>query len=137
MTKLCAFGAPKVNCQLLNVKYLTLVRVKRGVIAHKKREKLLRYTKGFKWGRKSKERLAREALLHAWSHAFAGRKQKKRNFRALWQTKINAAVRAEGLSYSKFMAALKKKNIELDRKVLAELAENHPKVFGKIIEFVR
>lgn len=137
MTKLCAFGAPKVNCQLLNVKCLTLVRVKRGVIAHKKREKLLRYTKGFKWGRKSKERFAREALLHAWSHAFVGRKQKKRNFRALWQTKINAAVRTEGLSYSKFMAALKKKNVSLDRKILAELAENHPAVFSGVVKFVK
>lgn len=111
-------------------------RVKRGVTAHKKRERLLRSAKGFKWGRKSKERLAREALLHAWSHAFAGRKQKKRNFRGLWQVKIGAAARLHGMSYSKFIAALKKKNIGLDRKILAEIAENHPGVFGKIAEAV-
>lgn len=114
-----------------------MVRVKRGVIAHKKREKLLKYAKGFKWGRKSKERLAREALLHAWSHAFVGRKQKKRDFRRLWQAKINAAVREHNLSYSKFIAALHKKNINLDRKVLAELAEYHPAVFKKVVEATR
>lgn len=110
-----------------------MVRVKRGVISHKRREKLLKYTRGFKWGRKSKERLAREALLHAWSHAFIGRKQKKRDFRALWNTKINAAARAEGLSYSKFISALKKKNIELDRKILAELAAHHPQIFTEVL----
>lgn len=109
-------------------------RVKRGVIAHKKREKLLKYAKGFKWGRKSKERLAREALLHAWSHAFVGRKQKKRNFRRLWQVKIGAAARMTGVSYSKFIAALKKKNVALDRKALAQIAEYHPSVFEKIVE---
>lgn len=108
-------------------------RVKRGVIAHKKRERLLRYAKGFKWGRKSKERLAREALLHAWSYQFRDRKQKKREFRRLWNIKINAGVRAHGLSYSRFIAALKKRNIELDRKILAELAEYEPKVFEHIV----
>ncbi len=112
-------------------------RVKRGVIAHKRREKILKYTKGFRWGRKSKERAAKEALLHAWTHAFRGRKEKKRNFRALWQVKINAGARGSGLSYSKFMAALKRKNIALDRKMLADLAENHPAVFQKIVELVK
>lgn len=112
-------------------------RVKRGVIAHKKREKLLKYTKGFMWGRKSKERLAREALLHAWSHAFVGRKRRKRDFRRLWQTKINAAVRAGGLSYNAFMAALKRKKVALDRKTLANLAENHPTVFAKVVAFAK
>ncbi|QQG44941.1 MAG: 50S ribosomal protein L20 [Candidatus Sungiibacteriota bacterium] len=114
-----------------------MTRVKRGVIAHKKREKLLKYAKGFRWGRKSKERLAREALLHAWPHAFVGRKQRKRDFRRLWQTKINAAVRAQGLSYSKFFAGLHKKNIQLDRKILAELAEQHPPVFQKLLESIK
>lgn len=109
-------------------------RVKRGKIAHKRREKILRYTKGFRWGRKSKERAAKEALLHAWTHAYAGRKQKKRDFRNLWNVRINAAVRAEGLSYSKFIAALKRKNIRLDRKILADLAANEPAVFKKIVE---
>lgn len=111
-------------------------RVKRGVIAHKKREKLLKYAKGFKWGRKSKERLAREALLHAWSHAFVGRKQKKRNFRRLWQIKIGAAAWSNGMSYSRLIDALKKKNVALDRKVLAQIAERHPETFGKIVNFI-
>jgi len=114
-----------------------MTRVKRGKIAHKKREKLLRYTRGFKWGRKSKERAAKEALLHAWPQAFRGRKEKKRNFRRLWQVQINAAVRPYGLTYSRFIAGLKKQNILLDRKVLADLARNEPEVFEKIIETVK
>jgi large subunit ribosomal protein L20 len=114
-----------------------MTRVKRGTIAHKKRERLLKYTKGFMWGRKSKERAAKEALLHAWTHAFRGRKEKKRNFRALWQVKINAGARAHGLSYSTFIAGLKKKNIALDRKILAGLAEHEPSVFKKIVEAIQ
>lgn len=114
-----------------------MTRVKRGIIAHKRREKLLKYTKGFKWGRKSKERLAREALLHAWFHAFAGRKLKKRGFRRLWQIKIGAELKNKDTSYSKFISGLKKRNILLDRKVLAELAEHHPDTFKKIVEFVK
>jgi len=114
-----------------------MVRVKRGIIAHKKREKLLRHAKGFMWGRKSKERMAREALLHAWSHAFAGRKQKKRSFRALWQIKISAAAKNNGISYSKLIPRLKERHIELDRKILAQLAERHPSIFAKILEAVR
>ena len=114
-----------------------MTRVKRGKIAHKKREKILKYTKSFKWGRKSKERAAKEALLHAWSHAFRGRKEKKRNYRRLWQTQINAAVRAYGLTYSKFIAALKKQNILIDRKILADLAQNEPQVFEKILEKIK
>ena len=111
-----------------------MVRIKRGVIAHKRREKLLKYAKGFKWGRKSKERLAREALLHAWSHAYVGRKRRKRDFRALWQTRIGAAARANGLSYSKLISALKKNDIAIDRKILAELAAEHPVVFQRVME---
>ena len=111
-----------------------MTRVKRGTIAHKKREKLLKYTKGFRWDRKSKERAAKEALLHAWSHAFAGRKQKKRDYRALWQTQINAAARVNGTTYSKLIAGLKKQNIKLDRKILATLAKTEPKVFSVIAE---
>lgn len=113
-----------------------MTRVKRGVIAHKKREKLLRYAKGFKWGRKSKERMAREALLHAWTHQFKSRKLKKREFRRLWNIKINAGARQYGMSYSRFIAGLKRKKIELDRKILADLAEHEPKVFGKIVSAV-
>ncbi len=111
-----------------------MTRVKRGTIAHKKREKILKYTKGFKWGRKSKERAAKEALLHAWTHAFRGRKEKKRNYRQLWSVQINAGTRLLGLNYSKLIAGLKKQNIILDRKILAELAKTEPKVFEKIAE---
>ena len=114
-----------------------MVRVKRGVIAHKRREKLLKYAKGFRWGRKSKERFAREALLHAWSNAFRGRKLKKRENRRIWQSKIAAASQTKEISYSKLMGALKKKNIELNRKVLAELAENHPHIFERILEHAK
>jgi large subunit ribosomal protein L20 len=111
-----------------------MVRVKRGIVAHKKRERILKYTKGFRWGRKSKERAAKEALLHAWAHAFRGRKEKKRDFRQLWQAQINAAVRERGLNYNRFIAGLKKQDIQLDRKILADLAKNEPKVFEKIVE---
>ncbi len=111
-----------------------MTRVKRGKTAHKKREKILKYVKGFKWGRKSKERAAKEALLHAWTHAFRGRKEKKRNYRQLWNVQINAGIRALGLNYSKLISGLKKKNIILDRKILADLAKTEPKVFEKIAE---
>jgi len=111
-----------------------MVRVKRGTITHKRRERLLKHTKGFRWGRKSKYRLAKEALFHAWTHAYFDRKKKKRDFRALWQTQINAACRQHGLSYSKFIHGLKENRIELDRKILAQLAQNQPEIFEKIIE---
>ena len=114
-----------------------MTRVKRGKIAHKKREKILKYTKGFKWGRKSKERLAKEALLHAFSKAFRGRKEKKRVYRRLWQVKINAAVRLKDLTYKEFIKKLKEKNIILDRKILADLAEKQPETFKKIVDFVK
>ena len=111
-----------------------MTRVKRGKTANKKRAKILKYTKGFKWGRKSKERAAKEALLHAWPAAFRGRKEKKRDYRRLWQTQLNAAARNHGLTYSKLIAGLKKQNILLDRKILADIAKNHPAVFEKIVQ---
>lgn len=110
-----------------------MTRVKRGVIAHKKRERILKKTKGFRWGRKSKERAAKEALLHAGQHSFRGRKEKKRVNRSLWQTQINAASRINEISYSKLISGLKKAGIKLDRKILADLAKNEPKVFEKIV----
>lgn len=113
-----------------------MVRVKRSVTAQKKKRKLLKAVKGYKWGRKSKYRAAKEAFLHAGYHAFASRKIKKRDFRGLWQVKINAACREKELSYSKFINLLKKNNVGLDRKVLAELAETKPAIFGKIVEKV-
>lgn len=112
-------------------------RVKRGTIANKRRKNVLKNTKGFKWGRKAKERLAKEALLHAWTHAFQGRKEKKRNFRALWNVKINAGIRPYEMNYSRFINALKKKEIIIDRKILADLAENEPDTFKKLAEFVK
>jgi large subunit ribosomal protein L20 len=114
-----------------------MTRVKRGVIAHKKREKILKKTKGFKWSRKSKERAAKEALLHALSRKFKGRKEKKRNYRRLWQIRINAAAREEGLKYSEFINLLKKRNIKLDRKILAEIALKNREAFKKLVEFVK
>ena len=112
-------------------------RVKRGTIAHKKRENLLKRVKGFRWSRKSKERAAKEALLHAESRMFRGRKEKKRVFRRLWNVRVNAAAREEGVSYSKLIAMLKKKNVKLDRKILADLALREPAVFKKIVEYVK
>ena len=112
-------------------------RVKRGVIANKRRKNVLKYTKGFRWGRKSKERAAKEALLHAWTHAFAGRKQKKRDYRTLWNVRINAAARENGMIYSQLINKLKKANVKLDRKVLADLARQEPKVFAKVVAQVK
>ena len=112
-------------------------RVKRGIIAAKRRRKTLKYAKGFKWGRKSKERAAKEALLHAWTHAYRDRRVKKRTARALWQIQLNAAVRQYGLNYSKFINGLKKAKIELDRKVLSQIAREHPEVFKVIMEKVK
>ena len=110
-----------------------MVRVKRGTAAHKRRKKIIKQAKGFKWGRKSKYKLAKDALKHAWAHAYKDRKRKKRDFRRLWQIKINAACRQHGLTYSKFINKLKKAKIEIDRKILAHLAEKQPEVFEKII----
>jgi large subunit ribosomal protein L20 len=110
-------------------------RVKRGTIAHKKREKLLKLTKGFRWGRKSKERAAKEALLHGLRRKFRGRKERKRVFRTLWNVRVNAASRMEGVSYSKLIAALKAKHVALNRKMLSELAQNEPAAFKKVVEF--
>jgi len=114
-----------------------MVRVKRGKMAHKRRKHLLKYAKGFRWGRKSKYRLAKEALFHAWKYSYRDRKVKKRDFRKLWQIKINAGCRRYGIPYNKFIFGLKKKKIELDRKILANLVQNHPQIFEKIIEKVK
>ncbi len=114
-----------------------MVRVKKGVNALKRRKNILKQAKGFRWSRKSKERLAREALLHAGKHAFSGRKLKKRDFRRLWQTKISAAAKNQGTSYSVLISKLAKAKVELNRKVLAELAEKHPAVFEKILDAVK
>lgn len=111
-----------------------MTRVKRGTIAHKRRKHLLKYAKGFRWGRKSKYRLAKDALTHAWTHSFRDRKRKKREFRQLWQVQISAACRQQDLSYSKFIFGLKKNKVGLDRKILSQLAQTHQEIFKKIIE---
>ena len=111
-----------------------MVRVKRGKTTHKKRKRILKQTKGFMWGRKSKYRLAKDALFHAWTHAYHDRKKKKGDFRRLWQIQISAASKKQGLSYSKFIYALKKSKIEINRKMLSELAKEQPKIFDKVLE---
>ena len=112
------------------------MRVKRGVAHLKRRKNLLSKTKGFRWRRKSSIRLARQAATRAGQHAYKGRKLKKRDYRALWQVRINAAVRPHGLSYSRFMHKLKLAKIELDRKVLAQLAVEEPATFEAIVKKV-
>ncbi|OGY53709.1 MAG: 50S ribosomal protein L20 [Candidatus Buchananbacteria bacterium RIFCSPLOWO2_01_FULL_46_12] len=108
-------------------------RVKRGKTHVARRKRLLKATKGYRWGRKKTIKLGRTAMLHAGVQAYTGRKLKKRDNRALWNIKINAAVRPAGLSYSKFIGQLKKTKIELDRKVLSQLAVQNPKAFAAIV----
>lgn len=113
------------------------MRIKRGVNAVKKRRKILKQAKGY-FGAKSKlYRVARQAVMKSQNYAYVGRKLKKRDFRSLWITRINAAARLNGLNYSKFMSGLKKNGIDLNRKVLAELAVNDPSAFTALCEKVR
>ena len=110
-----------------------MTRVKRGKVSSARRTRLLKHAKGFMWTRSSKFRQAKEALLHAWTHSFADRKKKKRNFRRLWQIRFGAAARINGLSYSRLIEQLKLAHIELDRKVLSEIASKYPEVFGHVL----
>ncbi|MBU1037052.1 50S ribosomal protein L20 [Patescibacteria group bacterium] len=112
-------------------------RVKRGRAHIKRRKNILKQAKGYKWGRKKKIKLAKPAIKKAGVYAYRDRRTKKRLRRRLWQIQLNAAVRAHGLSYSKFIHGLKTKKIELDRKILAELAQNHPQVFENIVKKVK
>lgn len=114
-----------------------MTRVKKGVHALKRRRSVLKQTKGFRHGRSTKERQAKDALLHAGNYSFAHRKDKKSYNRKLWNIKINAGGRELGMSYSKIIGALKKKNILLDRKILSDLAENNKEVFSRIIESIK
>lgn len=107
-------------------------RVKRGTVSKRKHNKVLSLTKGFRLGRSSNIKQAKEALLHAGRYAFAGRKQRKRDMRKLWIVQLGNAVRAEGNSYSKFINQMKLKGITLDRKILADLAVNRPEEFKKV-----
>lgn len=112
-------------------------RVKRGTTTRARHKKLLALAKGYKHGRGNLVRLASQATIRAGQYAYRDRRVKKRVFRARWITKLNAAVRAHDLTYSTFAAGLKQAKIELDRKVLAELAEFHPQEFAKIVEKVK
>jgi len=108
-------------------------RVKRAVGAHKKRRKILMLAKGYMWGRKNRYKVAKDAVRHALSRAYFDRRKKKADFRGLWNIQINAACREQGVTYSRFIASLKKNKIELDRKILANLAQNNPEVFNEIL----
>jgi len=113
-----------------------MTRVKKAVHALKNRRNTLRQAKGFRFRRSNTERAANEALMHAGAYAFAHRRDKKGAARRMWNVNISYALKEMGLSYSKFIGLLKKKNILLDRKILAALAKENPDVFKKIAEFV-
>ncbi len=111
-----------------------MTRVKRGVTSHAKHKKVLKAVKG-QWGRrKNTIRVARQAMEKAMQYAYRDRRTKKRDFRSLWIQRINAGVRAEGLTYSKFINGLNKSGIKLDRKVLAEIAYDNPEAFKTIVK---
>lgn len=112
-------------------------RVKRGTVVNKRHKKLLSLTKGYKHGRSTLVRAAKQAMLRAGTYAFRDRRVKKRTFRTAWIAKVNAAVRAQDMTYSTFMAGVKKAGIELDRKVMAELIDQHPAEFDQIITKVK
>ena len=112
------------------------MRVKGGIVTHKRRKKWLKLAKGY-WGHKSIGfKVAKQQVVKSWTYAFRDRKQVKRNFRKLWIARINAAVRSEGLTYSRFINGLKKANIEINRKMLSELAIQKPEIFNKIVKEV-
>ncbi|HSV69233.1 MAG TPA: 50S ribosomal protein L20 [Methylibium sp.] len=112
-------------------------RVKRGVTARARHKKVLALAKGFRGRRKNVYRIAKQAVMKAGQYAYRDRRNKKRVFRRLWIARINAASRSLGVTYSRFMAGLKKASIEIDRKVLADMAVNDPAAFGSIVEKVK
>ncbi|MDB5178984.1 MAG: large subunit ribosomal protein [Patescibacteria group bacterium] len=113
------------------------MRVKRGVTTHAKHKKLRAQTKGYQLVRRASVRQARQAVLKALQYQYRDRRNKKRDFRALWITRINAGVAQFGLSYSAFMGSLKKAGVTLDRKILAELAVNQPKAFAAVVDVAK
>lgn len=113
-----------------------MTRVKRGVTKMKRRRNVLSQTKGYRFGRSTKEAAAKEAIVHAGAYAFAHRKDKKADKRRLWQVKIGAVVREQGMSYSKFIGILTKKNIKVDRKIMADLAQNNPETFSRLLKTI-
>ena len=114
-----------------------MARVKGGTFSQKRRRHLLAYTKGFRWGRKSKVAAAKQAVMKALSYHYRDRKVRKRDFRRAWQVTISSACKAQGTSYSKFIFGLKKNKVGLDRKILAGLVQNNPQIFEKIVEKVK
>jgi len=112
-------------------------RVKRGTIKNKSRKNILAQVKGFRFGRSTKKAMANDAIAHAGNNAFNHRKDKKSNFRRLWNVKINAGVRKLGLTYSRFIETLTKKGIKLNRKMLADIAEHEPASFERIVNSVK
>lgn len=113
------------------------MRVKSGVRTRTRHKKVLKQAKGYWMSRSKQFKKAKEATLHAGEYAFHGRKRKKRDFRSLWIVRINAAVREQGLTYSGFINALKNKKVEVDRKILSQIAVEHPEVFKKIVAEVK
>lgn len=114
-----------------------MTRIKRGILAQKKHKKLRKAVTGFRTSRKHSIKLARQAYLKAGVYAYRDRKVKKRDFRSLWIVRINAALQPLGLGYNQFIHQLKDKKIELDRKILAQLAHQHPEIFVKIVEQIK
>ena len=114
-----------------------MTRVKRGMAASKRRKNLLEDAKGFKWRRSTNYRAAKEAVIKAGSYAFRDRRAKKRVMRKLWITRLNIALRELGLKYSQFIKIMADKKIELDRKVLSQMAVTEPKIFAKLIDSVK
>ena len=112
-------------------------RVKGGVTARARHKKVLKEAKGFRGRRGNVFRVAKQAVIKAGQYAYRDRRQRKRQFRALWIARINAGARVNGLSYSRFIAGLKKASIEIDRKVLADLAMNNPETFKSLIDSVK
>jgi large subunit ribosomal protein L20 len=110
-----------------------MTRVKRGVLKTKTRKNVLKQTKGFRLNRRNKEAAAIEAIMHAGANAFAHRRDKKGDFRRLWNVRINAMLRENGSTYSKFIGALTKKQILINRKMLSEIAAENPETFKRII----
>jgi large subunit ribosomal protein L20 len=109
-------------------------RVKRGVTARARHKKVLELAKGYRGRRKNVYRIAKQAVMKAGQYAYRDRRNRKRVFRRLWIARINAAARSHGVTYSRFMAGIKKAAIEIDRKVLADMAVNDPAAFGSIVE---
>ena len=114
-----------------------MTRIKKAVNALKNRRSILKAAKGFRFRRSNTERAANDALMHAGAYAFAHRRDKKGDFRRLWNVRINAALRPLDLSYSKFIGMAKKKGIALDRKILANLAETNPETFKRVVDSVK